>query len=72
MTTRTLFRFASCALLLTAGGLLTGCSRDSTVTATEEAKFKNPSKEMPAEAKEYMAKHGGGGAPASAPTGAPH
>lgn len=41
-----------------AGALLTGCQKDSTITPAEEARFKNPSKEMPPEAIKIMKEHG--------------
>ncbi len=63
--------FFGCLVLL-AGLSVTGCNSGSTVTKTEEDKFKNPPKEMPEEAKRYMRDHGGPSPNAKAPTqGAP-
>jgi len=42
------------------GGGLTGCSKDAALSKDEEQRFKNPSKEMPKEAADYMKTHGGG------------
>ena len=60
-----LFAFVSFSLFIV-GGTITGCSKDATVSKAEEERFKNPPKEMPKEAVEYMQKHGSGSPPAGA------
>ncbi len=54
-------------LVLFAGLSVAGCQNGNNVTKQEEEKFKNPPKEMPAEAARYMRDHGSPAADAKAP-----
>jgi hypothetical protein len=65
LSSRSLVRI--CGLILLAGSALTGCQPDNTVTKQEEAQFKNPSKEMPPEARKIMQEHSAQPPQAAAP-----
>ncbi len=48
---------ACLGLLAVIGGSLAGCKGDSSVSASDEERFKHPPKDMPAEASKYMREH---------------
>lgn len=70
MRTRCMWPRAGAAALILCSVLLAGCKNGSSVTADEEQKFKNPPKEMPKEAVEFMKNHSAPPAGAQAPAGA--
>ena len=56
-------------LLALVGIFVTGCQNGNTVTTDEEKKFKNPPKEMPKEAVDFMKAHSAPPPGAQAPPG---
>ena len=62
MSSRLLQR-SCCLLVVLAAVGVSGCQNGNTVTKAEEEKFKNPPKEMPKEAIEFLSKHNGSGPP---------
>lgn len=72
MSSRSLSNLCRIGMVLLAGLSFAGCQNGNTVTKLEEDKFKNPPKEMPADAARYMKDHGQPPADAKAPDmGAP-
>jgi len=68
VSSRSLGHLYRSGLVLLVGLSFVGCQNGSTVTKQEEDKFKDPPKEMPAEAARYMRDHGKPPADAKAPT----
>ena len=56
-----LSRFFAFASLFLIGGTITGCNSDTSVSKSEEEKFKNPPKDAKEKAAEYMKNHPGNG-----------